>query len=209
MPTVVRETRLKREYAHLYPQIEPEVWVPAASVAPLLKREGPQHFELRNPERTPYRILLVEDSRVERVLVRAALLLPGEVAIRLSEADDLDLGLSLLYQRRFDLILLDEALPGVSRDDALRAIRGVAPTTPVIHHTAYLEEEACCGDPQITGEELGRETALALLLADVWHALRSRPSLKRPQTTPASTARPWEAHGAEIGSGLGRESGTG
>jgi DNA-binding NtrC family response regulator len=186
MPTAVRESRLKREYAHLYPEIEPEVWVPAASVAPLLRRDGPQHFELRSPERAPYRLMLIDDSRVERVLLRAALLLPGEVAIRLSEADDLDLGLSLLLQRRFDLILLDEDLPGVSREDALRAIRGVAPTTPIIHHTTYLDDEAAGLD--LRAEGFGRETRLELLLSEVWQTLRRR---ERSLSLPRQATRRW------------------
>ena len=181
MPTLVRETRLRREYAHLYPQIEPGVWVPAVSVAPLLKREGPQHFEVRDPKCTSYRVLLIEDSRVERVLIRAALLLSSGPVLRLSEANDLDLGLSLLYQRRFDLILLDEALPGVTGEDALRAVRGVAPVTPVIHHTSYLEAEVAGGDLRFGADDPRRETALALLMTDVWKALRSRTGARRPR----------------------------
>jgi hypothetical protein len=58
----VREARLRREWAHLYPGLEPEVWMVAAQLVPLVLRhrlqEAPsweftqrimvdEHFEFR------------------------------------------------------------------------------------------------------------------------------------------------------------------
>jgi CheY-like chemotaxis protein len=103
---------------------------------------GPDYAESRrSPERgrPARRILLIEQSRVDRLLVSAALMLKGQGETRLTEVVDFDLGLSLLLQRSYDLVLLDDALPGQSSWETTRAIRGVAPTTPIVRHGQYLE----------------------------------------------------------------------
>ncbi len=61
----VREARLRAAFAHLYPDVEPDVWLPAGEVADLLRLRitplpggesvsprrrvlPPEHFEFRN-----------------------------------------------------------------------------------------------------------------------------------------------------------------
>jgi DNA-binding NarL/FixJ family response regulator len=90
-------------------------------------------------------VLLIDDSRLDRLLIAAALTLKGGMDVKLTEAATLDLGLGLLYQRRYDLVLLDDALPGVSPWDATRAVRGVAPRTPIVRHAQHLGVESAGG----------------------------------------------------------------
>jgi len=114
------------------------------------------------PARPFHPVLLIEDSRVDRMLLRAAITLRGGDRVRLTEAADLDVGLSLLEQRRFDLVLLDEELPEVQPGDAVRAVRDAAPATPIIHHAGYLEA---------TGWDTSQEHRLDALVDAVHAAL--------------------------------------
>ena len=96
--------------------------------------------------RRPRRILMIDPSRVDRLLVSTALVLKGQDEVRLTEVADFDLGLSLLLQRVYDVVLLDDAGPGLSSSETVRAVRGVAPTTPIVRHTPYLSEPSESGN---------------------------------------------------------------
>jgi len=117
-----------------------------------------------NGRRSPRRILLIEPSRVDRLLVNTALVLKGRDETRLTEVTDLDLGLSLLLQRPYDLVMLADRAANQSPWETTRAIRAVAPTTPIIRHAPYLAEPAG-NDNGLDQLVEAVETALAEALA--------------------------------------------
>jgi CheY-like chemotaxis protein len=113
------------------------------------ERPGPQYFRLRrtaDSPRPPRRALLIDDSRIDRLVVGAALALKGPSELRLTEVADLDLGLHLLWQGRYDLVLLADTVSSLSPWEVYQAVRGAAPATPIVRHARYLEGEAGDGD---------------------------------------------------------------
>jgi signal transduction histidine kinase/CheY-like chemotaxis protein len=84
-------------------------------------------------------LLLVEDNAANRDYLVALLHAAGH---RVVTAGDGTEGLSRLYDRRWDAVLLDWQLPGIDGLGLLRALRGLAqregwPPTPVVIVTAY------------------------------------------------------------------------
>jgi CheY-like chemotaxis protein len=155
---------------------------------------GRDYANLRRPteyqpehRRRPRRILMVDPSRVDRLLVSTALTLKGRDDVRLTEVADFDLGLSLLLQRTYDLVLLDDAVPGLSPGETIRAIRGVAPATPIVRHAAYLEA------PSENGNGLDQ------LVEAVEAALAEAAAVDAAGTAamPFSASAPWSAASAE------------
>lgn len=86
------------------------------------------------------RILLIEDNRDIQVFVSTAVRMEGA---ELVVADSGEAGLtSYREEGRFDLILLDLGLPGISGWDVLQSIRqrdGARPGVPVVIFTANAE----------------------------------------------------------------------
>ena len=90
----------------------------------------------------PLRILLVEDSKSDAVLIEKALAQAMGETYRLQRVLTLGEALSVLSEREFDVALLDRSLPDAEDYRGLHAIQNRAPKLPVIFLTAYRDEEA-------------------------------------------------------------------
>jgi len=83
-------------------------------------------------------VLLIEDEKLDRELVQELVALKGRGRVRVTEAADLESGLTLLRDRTFDLVLLDTRLPDASALSALRAVGDAAPNTPILPHPTFV-----------------------------------------------------------------------
>lgn len=89
----------------------------------------------------PWEVLVIEDDELDRALVAELLTVRGRGGVRVTEARDLQAGLSELERRRFDLVMLDTKLPEATALHALRAVGEKAPLTPILPHPAYLSAQ--------------------------------------------------------------------
>jgi len=80
------------------------------------------------------RILFVDDDRAGR---EVALFNLRKAGYRVTAASDGQEGLSLFSPEKFDLVITDVKMPGISGIDLLRRIRSLAPDTPVLVITAF------------------------------------------------------------------------
>ena len=73
---------------------------------------------------------------------------------------------------RFDLLVTDQLMPGITGTDSARAVRGLQPDGPVLLVSGYAENDGvAAGLPQLTKPL--REDELASSLARLDHALSS------------------------------------
>ncbi len=101
-----------------------------------------------SPTQQSTRVLVVDDEPTVREVVAGYLRRDGH---EVSEAGDGPVALELLDAERFDLVVLDMMLPGVSGLDILRYIRGRG-DLPVIMLTARADEV-----DRVAGLELGAD----------------------------------------------------
>jgi len=87
------------------------------------------------------RVLLIEDSEEQMVLVRNALEEFGEGRYQLEWANQLRDGINRLFAGQVDVVLLDLGLPESSGPVSYIAVREAAPNVPVIVLTADGREE--------------------------------------------------------------------
>lgn len=74
-------------------------------------------------------ILIVEDDKFARVFLKDCL---SELQCRIEEAVDGDDALAKIAQVTPDLVLLDLVMPKKSGLEVLKAVRGAAPTPPIL-----------------------------------------------------------------------------
>jgi len=86
-------------------------------------------------------ILLVEDNRADRALIRAMLAGPPGERFDLQEAYSLASARGLLNHREFDAILLDLSLPDATELEGCVALRDDWPSLPIVVLTGYDDEE--------------------------------------------------------------------
>jgi DNA-binding NtrC family response regulator len=105
----------------------------------------------------PVRVLHIEDSRTETMIIKKFLtgIGPGQYEVSHSETFE-QAKQTLQKQRGFDIVLLDLSLPDAQGIDLLRAIEDIVPTLPVIVVTG--------GDEQELGLQVMRAGAQSLLL---------------------------------------------
>ena len=108
----------------------------------LATAQAPQALARAVPSAAPLEILVVEDVALNREVVRGLLERDGH---KVWQAEDAEQGLELCAQRRFDLLLLDVHLPGISGVELCRQVRA--------------------------GHTLNRETRILALTASVQPAL--------------------------------------
>ena len=85
-------------------------------------------------------ILMVDDDRVDRLAIRRAIEQSGLVAT-VEEAQDGKEALEKVAKHRFDCLLLDHDLPGMSGTDLTRQLRARDNLTPVVLVTGAQNEE--------------------------------------------------------------------
>ncbi|MBP0017462.1 MAG: response regulator [Cyanobacteria bacterium SBLK] len=102
-------------------------------------REHPKPIALA-PDQPVYRILIVEDNRQNRLLLRS-LLVP--LGFQLAEAENGEMAITLWQQWQPDLILMDMKMPVMEGDEATRQIRlqekemdALSHPTPIVALTA-------------------------------------------------------------------------
>ena len=90
--------------------------------------------KVEKPARTPYRVLIVEDTDAVRQTLTSMLEWHGFAVTAASSAEE---ALEFARTLRFDLLLTDVALPGRSGPELARDFRDSAPGTPVIFMSGY------------------------------------------------------------------------
>ncbi len=142
-------------------------------------------------------ILVVEDAAENRAVLRAFLAPGGH---RLTEVESAEAALGLLENRRFDVILMDIRLPGMSGVEASRRIRALpdeaAALTPLIAVTANVSsgdevEYRAAGIDDLLPKPLDPDR-LAAVLARHAPARSSvgAPAPRRPETRLSETVAP-------------------
>lgn len=86
------------------------------------------------------RILVADDHPIVRVGLRQMLESQPDLQIA-GEASTSDEALSLVRKGSWDVVILDLSLPGQGGIEVLKAIKGEAPTLPVLILSAHPEEE--------------------------------------------------------------------
>lgn len=81
---------------------------------------------------SPVKVLLVEDSPTDALIIGEALIDISEFPHELTRADSLAGALAQAQSTRFDVVLLDLGLPDGNGIDTFRRFRQVAPDTPVL-----------------------------------------------------------------------------
>lgn len=117
-------------------------------------------------------VLLVEDEPRMAAAIRRVLVAEHYTV---DAAEDGESALAHLGQRRYDVVILDRLLPGISGDDVLRTLRGRAISTPVLMLTALSAlEHRVEGLDAGADDYLPKPFAFSELLARL-RALRRRP----------------------------------
>lgn len=114
--------------------------------------------------------LLVDDGK--RVRLSTADLL-GELGSAVVKAISGEAALGMIDRgERFDLLVTDHFMPGITGTDLARPIRGLQPDGPVLLVSGYAENDGVAADlPQLT--KPFRKDELASSLARLDHALSS------------------------------------
>ena len=79
-------------------------------------------------------VLLVDDEAVVRRIVGEYLKLDGHIVETANSGQE---GLEKFRNSRFDLVLTDRAMPGMSGDQVAAAIKSAAPKVPVVMLTGF------------------------------------------------------------------------
>lgn len=88
----------------------------------------------------PLKILLVEDSKGDRLLINHALNSVMEASYEVSESETLQEALKLLSDNQYDVALLDRTLPDVDGFDGMHNLQTMSPKLPIIFLTGCNEE---------------------------------------------------------------------
>lgn len=132
-----------------------------------------------------YQILLVEDDSALREAVSDYLNAKGDLTV--TTAADGEQGLECLWQRSFDLVLLDIMLPGTDGFGLLRHIREKS-DVPVMFLTArVLEEDKLLGYGLGCDDYLIKPFSLAELRARILALIRRSKGLVRSELLTAGT----------------------
>jgi signal transduction histidine kinase len=140
------------------------IYLPRAEGQPV-SRAHPHDWK-RPAAGTGASILLVDDDNAVREVTAAML---GDIGYRVSEAHSGQAALALIERERFDLAVIDFAMPGMSGAELARRVRKRSPDLPVLFVTGFAEREALSGisDRQIVSKpfvsgELAEKVQLAL-----------------------------------------------
>ena len=87
------------------------------------------------------RILLIEDSKGDALLIEKHLHAVIAEEYSLQKAATLEEALSLLADHDFDVALLDRSLPDAEEFEGLYSLKNMAPQLPIVFLTAYQDEK--------------------------------------------------------------------
>ena len=88
----------------------------------------------------PLKVLLIEDSRGDAILIEKALQSALSGAYKMVRVSNLEDAINAVAQDEFDVALLDRSLPDVSGFEALHSLQNRAPALPIVFLTAYKDE---------------------------------------------------------------------
>jgi CheY-like chemotaxis protein len=115
-----------------------------------------------------YQILLIEDDEIDCLLVRTLINSRAPGRFQIANAEDLSHGLEAIRKERFDLVLLDHTIPGLTSLQELRLVLAEKDPPPVILHTGYIDASVERGALQ-----LGiREVVAKGKLNPLWDAIQ-------------------------------------
>jgi signal transduction histidine kinase len=101
---------------------------------PLFEEEFAKAESAKTSAIRPLRVLVVDDEAPVRELLTAALTQDGHQVEVANQGVD---GLRRFMHGKFDLVLTDKAMPGMSGDQMADAIKQIAPKTPIILLTGF------------------------------------------------------------------------
>jgi signal transduction histidine kinase len=88
----------------------------------------------------PVSLLMVDDDRVDRLAIRRAIEQSGLATALIDEAQDTTQALEKVKSHRYDCLLLDHDLPGMTGTDFTRQLRELGNLTPVVLVTGQQDE---------------------------------------------------------------------
>jgi CheY-like chemotaxis protein len=140
------------------------IYLPRANGQPQVRQSAAERK--RPPAPSGAAILLVDDDNAVRDVTAAML---ADIGYRVTEAHSGEAALAVIDRERFDLVVIDFAMPGMSGAELARRVHTRTPDLPVLFVTGFAEREALTGisdrqivsKPFVTGE-LAEKVQLAL-----------------------------------------------
>lgn len=135
------------------------------------------------PSGSMTRILHIEDSRSDCMIVAITLADTLRGAWQLTQVSRLDQALERLNGTRFDVILLDLALPDCQGDAALATIGAAAPNTPIVILTGSDDEAFCAALVRVGADDVLSKKRLsgAQLARAIRHSIARRQAVELRQ----------------------------
>jgi PAS domain S-box-containing protein len=123
-----------------------ELWLPETAAAPELRPAAPEPADLEGRRGTA---LLVDDEELVRISTADMLADLGYGVVEAASAEE---AMRLIEQgKRFDVLVTDHLMPGMSGADLARTVRDVQPDVPVLLVSGYAESEGIAPDlPRLT-----------------------------------------------------------
>jgi len=133
------------------------------------------------PECRRARVLLVDDEDLVREMFQSALATAGHhVRASATGAE----ALSLFTQERFDIVITDLSLPGMSGFEIAHRVKSIEPRTPVVLLSGWaIQQDSVEARDAGVDVVLEKPCTLEVLLGTVQTALRSSPADSTPETT--------------------------
>ena len=115
------------------------VYLPRAEQREHAAVQTPAPSKVRPIGRSPARILLVDDDSAVRAVTATIL---AESGYKVAEAGCGSVALELLREEKFDLLLVDYAMPDMNGAETAAAARQLQPELPVLYVTGYADSKS-------------------------------------------------------------------
>jgi CheY-like chemotaxis protein/nitrogen-specific signal transduction histidine kinase len=113
------------------------IWLSPAKLAELAPQPASEALPTMEPTSTPgARILVVDDAEEVREVLRELLTQHGHTVVTCEDGES---GLAELETQRFDLAMVDVALPGISGLEVAKRLKGRWPDATVVVMTGYFD----------------------------------------------------------------------
>ena len=103
------------------------------------------------PPVSRWRVLIVDDEKSARLLLRSYLEMDGHTVVFAADGRE---GLTEVKAGRFDMVILDRAMPGMRGDELAVAIKALSPKTPVIMVTGFADIMRSQGEKPIAVDKI-------------------------------------------------------